>query len=420
MKSAPRFAIVLVATALAWIEPPASARVGGAPVLNPYVIWSPAAPPSRQPRLAAAPDGAVFMSWFERRDSTRYALRVARFVRGSWSEPATVAEGDSFFVNWADFPVLLATGGNRVVIAWPWKHGGEPYAYDVRIAGSGDGGRTWSRPIVPHRDGTATEHGFVSLVPAQAGGVRAFWLDGRKFADRPTGAAKDSTAHDEHGDGEMTLRTAWVGLDGSLMDEQEVDDRVCDCCQTGAVGRGGHALVAYRDRSSEEVRDISVAWLRGGRWSEPAPVHRDAWRTPGCPVNGPALDMVGSQVAMAWFTMAGDSARVLAAVSNDAGRRFGAPVRVDQGDPLGRTDVEMLPDGSALISWLEVRGKEALIQVRRLDPRGSLSDAATLGSASTSRASGFPSMARSQSHLFVAWTETGDTSRVRVATARIP
>jgi hypothetical protein len=398
---------------------PAMAARSGSPLIEPYVIWTPAAPGSREPRLAVSPDGTVFMSWFERRDSTHHALRLARFVRGSWSEPVTVAEGDSFFVNWADFPQLLALDGRKLVMAWPWKSGGEPYAYDVRIAGSTDGGRRWTPPIVPHRDGTPTEHGFVSLVPAQAGGVRAFWLDGRKFAERKP-AASDSSGHDEHDGGETTLRTAWIGLDGALMDEVEVDDRVCDCCQTGAVGRSGRALVAYRDRSSDEVRDISVAWLEGGRWSEPAPVHPDGWRIPGCPVNGPALDMAGDRVVVAWFTMKGDSARVLAAISNDRGRRFGAPIRLDQGNPLGRTDVEMLDDGSALVSWLEVTGQEALIQVRRLGSRGEVSEPVTVARTSTGRASGFPRMVRSRGLLLFAWTETGETPQVKVATARLP
>ena len=37
-------------------------------------------------------------------------------------------------------------------------------------------------PVVPHRDDTPTEHGFVSLVAGEEGGVRAFWIDGRNLA----------------------------------------------------------------------------------------------------------------------------------------------------------------------------------------------------------------------------------------------
>jgi hypothetical protein len=393
----------------------AAARPEG-PIADLQTLPTPALPGSAEPCLAVASDGGVFMSWIEKQDSTRHALRVSRFVRGTWSEARTVAEGDSFFVNWADFPALAALGGDKLVVAWPWKSGGETYAYHVRMSGSNDGGRTWTPPIVPHRDHTQTEHGFVSLVPAKEGGVRAFWLDGRKFADR-----KIADASGEGGlDAEMTLRTAWVGMDGVLQDEVEVDDRVCDCCQTGAVGHGSRAIVAYRDRSTDEVRDISVAWLAGGRWSEPAPVHHDGWRTPGCPVNGPALDAAGERVAVAWYTQVADSARVLVAFSTNGGRHFDEPVRVDQGNPLGRTDLVLLDDG-ALVSWLEVQGKEALVQVRRVDSRGgALSEPFTVARTSAARGSGFPRMVRSGRQVLFAWTQPGDPSRVRVALGRIP
>ena len=47
-------------------------------------------------------------------------------------------------------------------------------------------------------------------------------------------------------------------------------------------------VAVYRDRSPEEIRDISVVRLVDGVWTEPAPVHADNWMIEGCPVNGPA------------------------------------------------------------------------------------------------------------------------------------
>lgn len=60
------------------------------------------------------------------------------------------------------------------------KNGPGPYAYDVHISRSNDGDASWSRPLVPHRDGTATEHGFVSLFTTQDASLAAVWLDGRE------------------------------------------------------------------------------------------------------------------------------------------------------------------------------------------------------------------------------------------------
>src|SRR5262245_31607137 len=305
-----------------------------------HTIGSPAAVGSTEPALSVAPDGTAYLCWFEPLDSTRVALRLSRFAKDGWLDAITVAEGDSFEVNWANVPAIVALGGGKLMIGWSWKTG-DAEACDVRISGSTDGGESWAPPVVPHRDRTATEHGFLSLVPADRGGARAFWLDGRKYASRAPGDSANARG------GETVLRTAWVGLDGSLSDEDEVDDRVCDCCPTAAVGRGTRALVAYRDRRGREERDVSVAWLEAGAWSEPAPVAVDGWRIDGCPVNGPALDRAGTRIGVAWFTMARDTAAVKLVFSDDLGQSFGRAMRLDGGDPLGRVSLVVLDDGAA-------------------------------------------------------------------------
>jgi len=379
-------------------------------------LKSPAAARSGEPCLAAAADGGLWMSWFEKIEKG-FALRVARLSGASWSPPATVARSDSFFVNWADFPRLASPGGERLAIAWPWKHGGtDPYAYDLRVAFSIDGGETWGRPVIPHRDGTASEHGFVSLVPRD-GGVDMVWLDGRKYAARKP---KAGAGHDEH-DGEMTVRAAWVGPTGSLAREAEIDPRACDCCNTSAVPVPGGILVAYRDRSPREIRDISVARLEAGRWSPPVAVHADGWKTPGCPVNGPALDAIGNRVVVAWFAMVGDTACVQVAFSGDGGGSFGSPVRVAGSDPLGRVDVALLEDGSALVGWLDAQGPDALLRAQRITSRGPAGDPFTVGHTSAARASGFPRMVRDGGRVVFAWTETdAGHAQVRVAAVSVP
>jgi len=104
----------------------------------------------------------------------------------------------------------------------------------------------------------------------------------------------------------MTLRTAQITASGIIEGETLLDPRVCDCCPTATVlCPDGSVLVAYRDRSEEEVRDIAVTRYKGGAWSTPRVVHRDEWKIAGCPVNGPALAVSDSLVALAWFTMAG-------------------------------------------------------------------------------------------------------------------
>jgi len=398
-------AVVLVcAGAEAANRPPRLAEV--------HTIGSPAGIGSTEPALSVAPDGNAYLCWFERVDSTRTALRLSRFVKEGWLDAITVAEGDSFEVNWANVPAIVALGGDKLMIGWSWKTG-DGEACDVRISSSMDGGQSWTPPVVPHRDRTLTEHGFLSLVPAERGGARAFWLDGRKFADR---AASDSSSR--HG-GETSLRTAWIGPDDALSDEAEVDDRVCDCCPTAAVGHGVRALVAYRDRRADDVRDVSVAWLEGDTWSEPAPVCVDGWRISGCPVNGPALDRAGSRLGVAWFTMAHDSPAVKLAFSDDLGHTFGRALRLDGGDPLGRVGLVLLDDGCALAGWIESRGADGLFQIRGVNHDGVLGAPVTVTHLSPTHASGIPRMARTGERLLLVWTEAGERPHVRTAIARI-
>ena len=379
---------------------------------SPAKLPTPAGPGSGEPCLAVGEDGTVYMSWFEKLPKG-HALKVARLDGSRWSKPMTVAAGDSFFVNWADFPQLAVLGPKHLALAWPWKSGADTYAYDVRIAQSKDGGRSWGRGTIPHRDNTPNEHGFVSLIPAR-GGVRAVWLDGRKFPPKKPGAGD----HDEPG-GEMTLRSAWIGPDGRLEEEAELDGRVCDCCQTGAASTGEGMVVVYRDRSDKEVRDISVVRHRDGAWTEGVPVAVDNWTITGCPVNGPVVRAREERVVVAWFTMVGDEARVRAAFSDHGGNGFIAPVDLPTTEALGRVDAVLLADGSALVCWMEAVGKEADIRIARVSTTAVIGEPVTVARTSAARASGFPRIVQSGRRVIVAWTETGARNQVRVAAATL-
>jgi hypothetical protein len=357
-------------------------------------IPSPAQAPAGEPHFARGGDGAVVLSWREG-DRNRAAVRVAEWNGEEWSGHQTVVERDDLFVNFADFPSVLVTPGGTRFAHWLQRSGEGKYAYDVRLASSRGGGG-WSDGVVPHRDGTQTEHGFVSLVPLEGGRAGILWLDGRETAG-------------EHG-GAMTLRYAETGGDGSVGGEELVDPLVCDCCQTSAVVAGGDVVVVYRDRSTEEIRDISIARRRNGVWSEPRPVARDGWEIPGCPVNGPQIDVAGEALGVAWYTEAGGEARVLAAFSSGAGEEFDAPIEVDRENPLGRVDLVMLDERTAAISWLSRAGDEADVMLQIVTRGGGRSDTVVLGRTSAGRASGFPRLVASGKAIFAAWTEPASGS----------
>ena len=218
----------------------------------------------------------------------------------------------------------------------------------------------------------------------------------------------------------MSVRGAVFDRTGEQMSETPVDLRVCECCPTAATVTAEGPIVAYRDRSEGEIRDIYVSRLRDGTWSEPAPVHRDNWKIAACPVNGPALSANARQVAIAWFTAQGDEGHVFAAFSSDAGRTFGTPIRVDDAGALGRVDVTLLDDGSAVATWIEFANGKAEFQMRRITASGERSPALGISGLAASRASGYPRMARVGKELLFAWTESTQPTRVMTASALVP
>lgn len=375
-------------------------------------LTTPAAEGSGEPFLSSGED-AVHLTWIEGAGDAGHAVRVATLSPTGWGTANTVARDVDFFVNWADFPSGTVDAQGRLWVHWLQRVEGPGLAYAIRVAHSADGGATWSEPWTPHEDGTPTEHGFVSLFPWKDG-VGLTWLDGRQYAPGPGG---------EEPTREMTVRFREAGGAAGPGPEVLLDPRACDCCQTDVAVTDEGPLLVYRDRSPDEVRDIYVArWTPDG-WDAGRPVHEDGWVIAGCPVNGPAIDARGAHVVVAWFTAAGDVAKVQAAFSSDGGRTFGAPHRLDDGNPTGRVDVRMREDGTAVVTWLERTGGDAAeLRIASVDEAHGMGPVGVISGSSSARASGFPRMTLlpwDPQAALVAWTDVSDPERSRIRLARV-
>jgi hypothetical protein len=377
---------------------------------SPEPIASPAPPGSAQPQLTVS-DRGVLLSWIER-TGTHAALKFAERTPSGWTEPKQVAAGADWFVNWADVPSVIRLADGSVYGHWLQKSGASTYAYDVRLARSTDDGKTFSPSFTPHHDGTQTEHGFASLFQMPGAGLGLVWLDGR--------AMKSGGGHDSHeSGGEMSVRGAIYERGGKQISEAPIDLRVCECCPTAVAVTADGPIAAYRDRSADEIRDIYLSRLVAGKWTTAVAVHADAWKIAACPVNGPALSAEGRQVAIAWFTAKNDEPHAFIAFSTDSGASFAPPIRLDDVGALGRVDVQLLGDGSALATWIEFADGKAQFKARRVEPSGNKAPAFVVSSLAASRASGYPRMARYANEVIFAWTETGDAPGVRTASLRI-
>lgn len=394
--------VVLVTTVVAF------ARDQAPTALSIERLDSPAGADTAQPQLAAYGD-RVILSWVARSGS-RASLQLAERTSAGWTEPRTAASGDSWFVNWADVPSVIPLADGTLAAHWLQKSANSTYAYDVRLSFSRDAGRSWTSSVTPHHDGTKTEHGFASLFQTPGAGLGLVWLDGR---------AMKSDSHDGHDVGSMSLRSAVFNPDGTQRSESLVDARVCECCPTAVVVTSDGPITAYRDRAENEIRDIYVSRFTDGKWTEGRAVHADNWTINACPVNGPALSARGRDVVIAWFTGTGDQGQAYVAFSTDAGRSFGAAIRVDDGGTLGRVDVELMMDGSAAVSWIELADQRAEFRLRRIDRSGVRSPARTISPVSRGRNSGYPRMAFRGEELLLAWTDIEGGLRVRTARARL-
>lgn len=377
-----------------------------------YTMTSPADTGARYPYIQADETGKIFLSWIMSIEEDIFALQYSAYENEQWTRPATIKVDTNFFVNWADFPSVIGSGGEAMAAHWLQKVEGGPYAYHVQVAFPGEENLRWTDALTPHLDNTPTEHGFVTMQPISKDRVLAIWLDGRETAGRED---------DEYSDTEksMTLRSAEISRNGEIARSRVIDDTVCDCCQTDLVQTGDGFAAVYRDRSEEEVRDIYIALYdtTAGEWNEPVAVHNDDWVIGACPVNGPRVVAEGSRVAVAWFTMAENEPRVLLARSDDGGRTFREPVQIAGDRTMGRADL-LFNNDDLYVSWMRHRGNVGDVVVTKVTSAGEVKDPLLIGLTTPSRRSGFPRMAKMEDAILLTWTQTEPLYRVR--TAKVP
>ena len=368
----------------------------------------PAAAGSSVPVMAQTPDGGLMLAWFEPVDSLTRRLVLSRLADQGWGPVLEIARGRSLVINGAETPALLARGDHEVVACWGERAIAGEGGTRLRLARSMDQGRTWSASLTPHHDGLPVEHGF-PVFASDGDQVRVLWLDARA-ASGPGGRVA------EEGRFNMSLRAARLDREGRLSPDSLVDERTCDCCPLSAIATARGPLVAYRDRDAHEIRDIALRRADATGWRDIASPASDGWRIDGCPVNGPALASSGERVLMAWFSEAGDSARVSLASSNDAGERFGTGARVDAGAPIGRPDLALGPAGDARMAWYESRPPGLALCVRSVDAAGRPGAADTVRVLAGVRGSGRPRIGHSGGRWIVTWSEPGPNGRVHAAT----
>ncbi|TXF91441.1 hypothetical protein FUA23_01735 [Neolewinella aurantiaca] len=320
--------------------------------------------------------------------------------------------GENWFINWADFPSVVPVDSfmESSYYFYHWLQYSGEGTYDYDIMHNLQFPFSSSLPGKLHQDTVSAEHGFLSSASLPGGGLQVSWLDGR-FTKQDTGAdagAGDGHDHGHGAGGAMTLRTISLLSDSTSV---ELDHRVCDCCNTATVATDSLIMVAYRDRSEHEIRDIAYVTkpTSGNEWSTPKLVHADNWEINGCPVNGPALAANDAgNIAVVWYTAPADRAQINFARYNPVTKNFNAPTLLDGQAPLGRVDLQLAEDGTAYVTGLTTKegSDDASLTLWTISSAGEVKRE-ELTKTSAARSSGFPKIALFENKLYWARTVVG-------------
>lgn len=249
------------------------------------------------------------------------------------------------------------------------------------------------------------------MIPWNEHSFLAVWLDGRQT----DGRSDEEYYNIEYA---MTLRGAIISRNGDIEKRFLIDDSVCDCCQTSLMKTKNGAVVAYRNRTDEEIRDIYTSRFNGSSWSEPAPVYNDNWKIGACPVNGPKLAADDSMVIVAWHTGANSQPAAKYAYSTDIGKSFSDPQVLNDEISLGRVDAEIV-NGISYLSWMEKEDNKTVLKVASFDQEKQLEEPQTIATLNESRKTGFPQMELLKDELIFAWTQH-DSSGTDIITRKMP
>jgi BNR repeat-like domain len=347
---------------------------------------NPAGDGSLQPNWSPTHDGGVVLSWVEPQKDGSLSLRYAVRKGSTWSAPRTIAEHRRFFRHPAEVPEVLAMDDGRWMAHWVEMPNEANEAEYVYVSSSTDGVH-WTAPLMAHHDRSAVQHGLASMVGTGNGGASLIWLETPKGEDGPA----------------YLMRTV-VDAAGKEISEERLDDDVCACCPTTIVRTAKGLLIAYRDHTPDDIRDISVIRFENGHWSQPKNIYPDKWKLNACPTNAASVAAQGDHVAIAWYTGAQEPPKVEVVFSEDGGATFSKPAIVSTGHAFGYTSVALADDGSAIVSWLERKDDaSARILVRHVTPGGGAVGPAAEVASGGRMALGYPRLSYSAAGTFVAW-----------------
>jgi hypothetical protein len=243
--------------------------------------------------------------------------------------PALVVQGEDVFVTWG--------------LAHPKATPQQPFATELRLSRSTDGGKTFEPSIAVNDDPGVIQHAFDALHRDAEGRLHLSWIDGREGKKEP---------------GTYVARS----LDGgaTITKNLKVDEGTCVCCRTAVTSSpDGMVYVAWRKIFEGNVRETVVARSTdsGDSFEAPVIVGHDKWVFPACP-HRPAsmgVDRRG-RLYVVWYTEGTDEIpAVYLAYSDDRGKSFSEKRKLNVSKTTfpDHPQIAVDPEGRVLVVWEE-------------------------------------------------------------------
>lgn len=144
---------------------------------------------------------------------------------------------------------MISFPNGSLLAEWVELPPGSGEAENLYVSASKDGNQ-WTAPVIAHRDRSPVQHALASMVASGDREASLIWLEALKGEDAPS-----------------ALKRTVVNSEGKVVKEETLDSDVCTCCPTSIVRTPKGLLVAYRDHTPQDIRDIAVIRFENGRWS---------------------------------------------------------------------------------------------------------------------------------------------------------
>lgn len=299
------------------------------------------------PSVQIDEQGFVSAAWVEEDKETR-TIFFAKSEKpgGSLGKPVPVNQPSENVYYRQESPAI-AVSGNEVFVTWSQTHPkiapDKPFAGELRLSKSTDGGRTFTPSVLVNDDSQVIQHTFDSIQAAPNGILHMAWIDGREGKKEPGTFVARSTDH------------------GRTIEKNfRIDDDTCVCCRTAvATSADGVAYVAWRKIFEGSIREtvVSRSADAGATFSPSVIVSNDRWVYPACPHRPASLgvDRKG-RLYVVWYTEGADETpAIYLAYSDDHGKTFSNKKQLNRSKGTFPDHPQMAvdPSGRIVVIWEE-------------------------------------------------------------------